>query len=179
MITKKAHSVINTEIHQTVYNAFVKLFQSDYHCEQSHYVNGPDHGFSARYGYHVDCETFIPVCELVVGAKIRNKHNLMQYSAQGILRLLKQTFAGNKAWTGVNAFVETKLLVSPIAAFIAKHADKLEVFAGVYQNKHTYSNVFGVVVLLKDCVGDQRISLELTIDDIDLVSVTQLNRVFR
>lgn len=177
-LSRKAFTTINTAMHQTVYKAFTSLFLSDYSCEQYRCHPGTDNGFGARYGFKSDPETFVPVCEIVVGAKIRNKHNLPQYSAQGVLRLLKQTFAGKKAWIGNNVYVETKDLVSPLAAFIAANADKLDVFAGVYQNKHTYSNVFGVVVLLKDCIGEQRLSLELTIDDIDLANASEINRAF-
>lgn len=178
VLSRKAIKEISIQTHQVIFNTFAKLFEEDHTRQQTHYRNSGDSGFSIVHGYKKDFDTVIPVCEIVVGARIHNKHSLPAISVLGINRLLKQTFPNKKAWASESKFVDTKKIVEGIANLVAANSKHLEVFAGIYQNKFTYSNVFGLVVLLKDVVGEQRLSFELTIDDIDLVEASEINRLF-
>lgn len=178
-LTQKSFKEFNIGIHRAAHGAFATLFQEDRNFKQYHLIQGKDRGLGITHGYQSTPDTFVPVCEIVVGAKLHNKHRLPQVTAQGVLRLFRQTFPNKKAWVGPNQFVETKQLITPISEFLVNNAGLVDVFAGVYRNEETYSNVFGMVALLKNCVGQRRVSMELTIDDVNLVEANAAHRLFK
>lgn len=167
-LSRKAISAITTEAHKVVYSTFNTLFNERYTFKQARCTRSGEQGIYILNGHMNNLGDFIPVSDMVVGAKLYNKEALPHVNPLSVADLFKQSFASAKAYVTDDCYVETKQLMEPITKFLAKYAECLDVFAGVYQNKKTYSRVFGVVVLLKDVVGEQRLSWELTIDDVDL-----------
>lgn len=178
-LSRKAISAIHSEAHQVVYRTMGELFGQQHSFKQGRCHRTVDQGLYIINGYSLPDEDFIPIAEMVVGSRIRNKSKLPQVSALSVKRLLRQTFAGNKAWVTDDFQVKTKQLLEPIANFIAKYADYFDVFAGVYENVYTHTNVFGLVVLLKDVEGPNQLAWEITIDDADLEQPDTVGSVFR
>lgn len=177
-ISRKAIKAISSEAHHVVYSTMEKLFGEHHAFRQGRCHRTVDQGLYILNGYMVEDE-FVPIVEMVVGERIRNKSRLPQIKPLSVNRLLRQTFAGSKAWVHEGFQVKTRHLLDPIANLIAKHADHLDVFAGVYENKVTNTNVFGLVVLLKGVEGADRLSWEVTIDDTDLDFPDTIQSIFR
>jgi hypothetical protein len=137
-------------------------------------------GFYMIHGYENEEEDFIPLSKLVVGSRLREKNPLPQVGALSINRLLKQSFVGNQCWETGDIQVPVKRFMESITKFIAQYEEHLDVFAGIYENKLTSTNVLGIYITLKDIDDDtKRLSWEITIDDNDLVEAMTLQNLFR
>lgn len=166
LLTKVAREIYH-EAHGVAYKAGT-MFLEKHHIRQ----RSVGEGFVIKHGYKLDNDDVVPIMELVTGAKLRNKYALPLVGNLSIMRLLRQTFVGNQAWLADDVQVSVKRLIEPIAEFITKHNEHLEVFAGVYENKYTHTNVLGIYITLKNVKKEKdSMAWEITIDDGDLVDI--------
>lgn len=166
LLTKVAQEIYR-EAHHIAYKVGT-MFLEKHHIRQC----SVESGFSIKHGYKLDNDDVVPIMELVTGAKLRNKHALPIVGNLSIMRLLRQTFVGNQAWLADDVQVSVKRLIEPIAEFVAKHNEHLEVFAGVYENKYSHTNVLGIYITLKNVKKEKdSMAWEITIDDGDLVDI--------
>lgn len=174
-ITRKEVALISQEAHRAAYAAG-SMFLEKHDFKQGR----TDGGLYITHGYLNAEEEMVPLTKLVVGAKLRNKQALQHVSARKVANLLCQSFVGNNMWTTADIDVSVKRFMEPINAFLIKHEEHLDVFAGIYENKLTSTNVFGIYIMLKDVEKDeQRLNWEITIDHHDLVAPNSMHSVFR
>jgi hypothetical protein len=137
-------------------------------------------GLFIKHGYKEDGEDdMVPLMQLVVGARLRNKHVLPQVGTLSISRLIRQSFAGSQAWVANDVQVSVKRFIEPITQFLTQYEEHVDVFAGIYENKFTNTNVLGIFIMLKDMEDeDKRLSWEITIDNADLADVSNVKHLF-
>lgn len=166
-ISRTCLKTIAKEAHQAAYAA-VALF-GDLHKFKLGFADAKRTCASTINGYYNYLSDFVPLSEMVVGKAIKNREPLRATRATAVERMVKQSFVGGKAWANGEVSVLTKDFMQPIAAFLNKWVDHLEVYAGIYENELTGTNVFGIYVKLKDAAGADHLTWEITIDDVDLV----------
>lgn len=174
-ISRKALQDIITQAHSLSYRSFGAMFLEKHWFKQGHYGN--DGGLYIEHGYETLDETIVPISKLVVGAKLKEKHPLRQAGVLSIPRLAKQSFVGGQAWLADDVQVTVKKFMEHVARFLMDNEQHVEVFAGIYENKLTNTNVFGVYIMLKE-EYEKPFAWEITIDDHDLVTAMSDNCVF-
>ncbi|BAW18993.1 hypothetical protein [Ralstonia phage RP31] len=120
-------------------------------------------------GYQNYLADFVPLSDMVLGKALKNKEPLRAIRHTAVERMIRQSFVGGKAWANGDVQVTTKDFMRPILDFLAKWGERLETYAGIYENKFTGTNVFGIYVKLVGDDGFDHLSWEITIDDVDLV----------
>jgi hypothetical protein len=166
-ISRSAIKTITKEAHQAAHDA-AHLFGEYYRFKQG-YADPKQESLYALNGYENYQLDFVPLSNMVVGKVLKNKEPLKEIRATSVERLLRQSFVGNRAWTHGDTVVLTKDFIMPVIKFITRWAERIDVFAGIYQNPHTMTNVFGIYVKLRDVEGEDQLCWEITIDDVDLV----------
>ena len=176
-LTRKAFKEISTAAHRAAYAAAAMFLEK--HDFQQGRVSGTD-GLFIKHGYMEDAnDEMTPIMKLVVGARLRNKHTLPQVGTLSINRLVRQSFAGSQAWIADDVQVSVKRFIEPITQFLAQYEEHLDVFAGIYENKFTNTNVLGIFIMLKNMEDeDKRLSWEITIDNADLADVSNVKHLF-
>lgn len=174
-ISRKALQDIITQAHSLSYRSFGAMFLEKHWWKQGRHGN--DGGLYIEHGYETDDEVIVPISKLVVGAKLKEKHPLRQVGALSITRMVKQSFAGGQAWLADDVQVSTKLFIEHVARFLMDNEQHVEVFAGIYENKLTSTNVFGIYIMLKE-EYERPFAWEITIDHHDLVQAMTGNCVF-
>lgn len=177
-ISRSAIKAITKEANHAAYTA-ANLFGEHFRFEQG-FADSKQQALFARNGYLNYNLDFIPLSEMLFGKTLRNKGAMREVRATSIASMLRQSFVGGKAWAHGDVVVHTKDFMQPILAFITKHAESLETFAGIYRNSATGTNVFGIYAKLKDVDVEDQLCWEITIDDIDLVMPqTGINSLFK
>ncbi len=166
-ISRTAIRNITKEAHQAAHAAAFQ-FGEHYRFKQG-YADAKKESLFALNGYENYQLDFIPLSNMVVGKVLKNKEPLKEVRATSVERMLRQSFVGGRAWAHGDTVVLTKDFIKPVVEFITKWAERLDVFAGIYQNPKTMTNVFGIYVKLKDVEGEDQLCWELTFDDVDLV----------
>lgn len=166
-ISRSALKALVKEASQAAYAA-ASLFGEHFRFEQG-FADSRRQALFAKNGYLNYYLDFIPISEMVMGKTLKNKGTLREVRPTAIERMLRQSFVGGKAWARGDEQVLTQDFFRPIAAFLARHADRLDTFAGIYQNPNTMTQVFGIYVKLKDVAPEDQLCWEITIDDVDLV----------
>lgn len=176
-LTRKAFKEISTAAHRAAYAA-ASMFLEKHDFQQGR-VAGTD-GLFIKHGYLEEGEDdMIPIMKLVVGAKLRNKHTLPLVGTLSINRLIRQSFVGSQAWIADDVQVSVKRFIEPINRFLMEYEEHVEVYAGIYENKFTNTNVLGIFIMLKNNEGEEkRLSWEITIDNADLADVSNVKHLF-
>jgi hypothetical protein len=181
MTTKALSRKLMKEIanigHRTAY-AMGGLFLDKHDFKQGR-VQGTN-GFFIKHGYReINNDSMVPISELVIGAKLKNRHALPQVGARSITRLVRQSFVGNQVWLADDVQLSVKRFIEPFTMFLSQYEEHLDVFAGIYENLYTHTNVLGIYVMLKDVEDDEhRFAWEITIDDADLVAAVAFETTF-
>lgn len=162
---------IYSDAHHVAYAA-ASMFLEKHHIRQKRV----EEGMAIKHSYKLDNDDVVPIMELVSGAKLRNKHALPLVGNLSIARLLRQSFVSNQAWLADDVQVSVRRLMEPVIEFITKHSEYLEVFAGIYENQYSHTNVLGIYITLKSVKKEKdRMAWEITIDDGDLVEVASFS----
>lgn len=169
-LSRSAIKTITKEAHTAAYEA-TALF-GVYHRFKQGYADPSQMSLYALNGYENYQLDFVPLSNMVVGKRLKNKEPLKAIRASAVERMLRQCFVGGKAWAHGEVVVHTKDFIQPVVGFITKYAERLEVYAGIYQNPETMTNVFGLYVRLMDVESEDQLCWEITIDDVDLVKPT-------
>lgn len=172
--SRKLLQEVSLQAHRAAYAAG-STFLEKHDFNQGRYGSG----LFIDHGYLNEEEDFIPIMKVVAGDRLRNRHILRQVSALSISRMMRQSFVGNQAWLTGDLIVSVKRFMEPIIKFLNTYHECLDVFAGIYENKFTHTNVFGIYITIKDeCAPDKRVCWEITIDDNDLSEVNGAKMLF-
>lgn len=173
-LNSKAIAEISNAAHRAAYAAG-SMFLEKHEFNQGRSGDG----LFIVHGYMNPEEDLVPITKVVVGSKMRESSRLRHVGMASISSMLNQTFVGDQAWLAGDVQVSVKRFLEPVLQFIAKYAEHLDVFAGVYENKLTSTNVFGIYIMLKDVEDDaKRLCWEINIDDHDLTEALSWKNVF-
>lgn len=125
----------------------------------------PTTGSNIVHGFFNSNLDHVELSKMVIGRCVRDVKRLPHTTPLSLSRLLKQSFAGQKCWVARDVCVSTKEFIDPINTFLLNYGEYVDVFAGIYENDSNYTNVFGIVIMLKDAKGDKRLTWEITFDD--------------
>lgn len=166
-LSRKACADISNAAHHAAYQAFKNLFLDKHDFIQGR--TGDGKGLYITHGYKTDDDDVVPISTLVVGAKLREKHTLRQVGALSINRMIRQSFVGSQVYLADDVQVPVKKLMEHVSRFLMDYEQHLDVFAGIYENKLTSTNVLGIYIMIKNVEDSNRFAWEITIDDHDLV----------
>jgi hypothetical protein len=166
-ISRAAIKAITKEANHAAYAA-ANQFGEHFRFEQG-FADSKHTALFARSGYLNYNLDFIPLSEILEGKILKNKHRLHHVQPIRLDAMLRDSFVQGKAWARGDTVVTTRDYLRPILAVIAKYADSLDVFAGVYRNRNSMTDVFSIYVKLKDVEVEDQLCWEITIDDVDLV----------
>jgi hypothetical protein len=165
-LSRKACADISNAAHHATYQAFSNLFLDKHDFIQGRLKAG---GMFITHGYKTEDDDVVPISTLVVGGKLIEKHRYRQVGALSIARTLRQSFVGNQVYLADDVQVPVKKLMEHVTRFLMDYEQQVDVFAGIYENKLTNTNVLGIYIMIKDVDEDsKRLAWEITIDDHDL-----------
>jgi hypothetical protein len=175
-LSRKACADISNAAHHVTYQAFSKSFLDKHDFIQGRLKGG---GLFITHGYKTEEGDTVPISTLVVGSKLCEKHRYRQVGALSIARTLRQSFVGNQVWLADDVQVPVKKFMEHVTQFLMQHEAHVDVFASIYENKLTNTNVLGIYIMLKDIEEDsRRFAWEITIDDHDLTEAVSEATLF-
>ena len=138
------------------------------------------HGNPIIHGIFSNTLDFISLSSLVVGGKMDTqcKNSMKVMSVTDIRKFLIQGFTAKKDWRVGDVRVSVRSFMEPILAFLKQYADQMEVYVNIYDNKLTYTDVFGLVIVSKRATGAPNLVWEITIDDAYLVPPLSTSGLF-
>lgn len=139
------------------------------------------HGTTITHGIFGNSLDFIPLSAMLVGGKLSTKckGSMKKVTVGEIQQLMKKCGIVDKDWRIGNVRVSVKKFMEPILKYLTQHAEQVEAFAVIYENKLTYTDVFGLVVVSKPggAIGEN-MTWEITIDNVDLTEPLSVRGMF-
>lgn len=179
-----------TDIHEAVLaahvvaHAAVSLFGEHHKLREGKNYIDPEplvkNGTTITHGVFGNYLDFVPLSAMLVGKKLNTncKGAMEKVGVDEIRQLMKKCSIAGKDWRIGNVRVSVKKFMEPILKYLVQHSDQVEAFAGIYQNKLTYTDVFGLVIMSKSGPTGEGMTWEITIDNIDLVEPLSVKGMF-
>jgi hypothetical protein len=168
----------------TVAYATAALFKEHHKLKNGKQFIDPEpivsHGIPIVHGIFGSSLDFVQLSSLVVGGKLNTQCQspMTVTNVVEIRKFLTKDFPAKKDFRVKNTRVSVKNFMEPILEYLKRYAAVIEVYSCIYDNKLTYTNVYGLIIVTKSVIGGGNLIWEVSIDDADLIAPLSTRGMF-